>query len=188
MLKFAIPSALLLATVSGALGFVVSGLARIDASNEASKYSLVAAAVSAEAKANATQAAIEASSALAKANAAAGNAEDTQKYLLSVKDQLDKVLAGQYEGLAKSLFAIKEFRDSIQTIPQRSIEDVNAKFGEIEKILYDASDASVAAPGNQCPPGTYVFGVGSASVSGGARGYLESVTVLCKPLRFNRSS
>jgi hypothetical protein len=186
MLKFVIPSAVLLTAVSGALGYAVSGLARIDASGEAAKYALAAAGAAAEAKANAAQAAIEAASSQAKALAAASTAEETKTYLLSVKDQLDKVLTGQYEGLAKSLFAIKEFRDSIQTIPQRQIGEINAKFEEIQRVLYDGGEALVSAPGNVCPPGTYAVKVGSVSVSGGAHGFLESVNVACRQLRFNR--
>ena len=186
MLKFALPSAVLLTTISGALGYVVSGWARIDASAEAAKYALVAAGSAAEAKANAGLAANEAASSQAKALAAASRAEETSKYLLSVKDQMDKVLTGQYEGLAKSLFAIKDFRDAFQTIPQREIGEINAKFREMEKILYDASDDQVASPGNVCPPGTYAFKINQASVSGGARGFLESVSIGCKALRFNR--
>ena len=186
MLKFAIPSAVLLTTVSGALGYVVSGLARIDAANEASKYALAAAGAAAEAKANATQAAIDAGSSQTKATSAAASAEETKRYLLSAKDQLDKILTGQYEGLAKSLFAIKEFRDSIQTIPQIQVSEINAKLLQIEKALYEGSDASVPAPGNRCPPNTYVAAISSVSVSGGAHGYLESVSVTCKALRFSK--
>jgi len=187
MLKFAIPSAVLLTTVSGALGYVVSGLARIDAASEASKYALAAAGAAAEAKANATQAANDAASSQTKAQSAATSAEDTKKYLLSAKDQLDKILTGQYEGLAKSLFAIKEFRESILTIPQKEIGEINAKFLQIEKVLYEGSDLSLPpAPGNRCPPNAYAIGVASVSVSGGAHGYLESVTVTCKQLRFSK--
>jgi hypothetical protein len=187
MLKFVIPSGVALTIVSGALGYVVSGLARIDATAEAAKVALKAVEDSAEAKANAAKAAEDAKAAQGKAEAAAGKAEDTYKYLLSVKDQVDKVLTGQYEGLARSLFAIKDFRDSIQTIPQKEIAEYDAKFSQIEKALYGASDAAVAASGNKCPDGTYAVGVSQVSVGGGAHGFLESVSIQCKALRFEKS-
>lgn len=76
--------------------YVVSGLARIDATAEASKYALQAAGAAAEAKANATGAALDAASSREKAQAAATSADETKKYLISVKDQSDKVLTGQY--------------------------------------------------------------------------------------------
>jgi hypothetical protein len=186
MLKFVIPSGVLLTIVSGALGYVVSGLARIDATNEAvksmsevQKYAIGAAGAAGEAKASAAAAAAEVARSQTKAS-------DTASYLLTVKDQVDKVLTGQYEGLAKTLFGIKAFRDSIQTIPQQEISEINAKFGEIDKILFGASDTPVPAPGNACPLGTYAVNVGSVSVSGGTHGFLESVSVACKPLRFDR--
>jgi len=187
MLKFAVPSGVFLTIVSGLGGYVVSGVARIDASSEAAKYALAAAGDAAKATANAAQAAREAAEAKDKALVASSNAEDTKKYLLSVKHQVDQILTGQYAGLAKSLFEIKDFRDSIQTIPQHEISDINAKFAQIEKVLYDASDAPIPLSSNAwCPPGTYLTSVGSVSASGGAHGYLESISLGCKPLRFNR--
>jgi len=129
VLTFVIPSGVLLTIVSGALGYVVSGLAQINATaeavkslGEAQKYALSAAGAAAEAKARATAAAVEAAKSQTKAS-------DTASYLLTVKDQVDKVLTGHYEELAKTFFGIKEFRDSIQTIPQHEISEINAKFG-----------------------------------------------------------
>jgi len=186
MLKFVIPSGVVLTIVSGTLGYVVSGLARIDATSEAAKVALKAVQDSAEAKANAAQAAQDAKAAQGRAETAAGKAEDTSKHLLSVKDQVDKVLTGQYEGLAKSLFAIKDFRDSIQTIPQKEIAEFNSKFSQIETVLYGAGGAIVPAPGNKCPDGTYAAALTQVSVSGGAHGYLESASIQCMALRFQR--
>jgi hypothetical protein len=142
MMKFVIPSGVILTIGSGLVGFVVSGLARIEASGEgkkialeASETALKAAEISGEARANAAKAANDAKTAEDRAQAAASSADDASKYLSSVKDRVDKVLAGQYEGLATSLFGIKEFRDSIQTIPQREIAEFNYKFAQIEKAL-----------------------------------------------------
>jgi hypothetical protein len=139
MLKFVIPSGVVLTVLSGILGYMVSGLARIDASLEASKATLEATKMalkavqdSAEAKANAAKAAEDAKAAQDKTQAAASAAEETSKYLLSTRDKVDKVLNGQYEGLAKSLFAIKEFRDSVQMIPEKEIAEFNAKFAQLE--------------------------------------------------------
>jgi hypothetical protein len=185
MLKFVIPSGVVLAIVSTTLGFVVSGLARIEASSEATRIALQAVQDSATAKANAAKAAEDAKALQEKVEAAAKKSEDTSAYLLSVKDQVDKVLTGQYEGLAKSLFAIKEFRDAIQTIPQKEIAEFNARFLQIDAVLYNGNDALVA-PSASCPPGTYVASINQVSVSGGAHGFLESVNYRCKALRFER--
>ena len=76
--------------------------------------------------------------------------------------------------------------DSILTIPQKEIGEINAKFLQMEKVLYEGGDLSVPAPGNRCPPNTYAIAVGSVSVSGGAHGFLKSVSVTCKALRFNK--
>lgn len=184
ILKFAIPSATFLTIVSGITGYVVSGLARIDATAEASKYALQAAGAAAEAKANATGAALDAASSREKAQAAATSADETKKYLISAKDQMDKVLTGQYEGLAKSLFAIKEFRDSVQTIPQKEVGEINAKIAGIEGAIFAGDDKPVPPVGGVCPPGFFAIGVGSVSVSGGAHGYLESVNFTCRSMHF----
>ncbi len=64
--------------------------------------------------------------------------------------------------------------------------ELEAQIGQMQKVLYDASDTPVAQSGNKCPDGSYAFGVDSKSVTGGNAGYLESVTINCKPLRFAR--
>jgi hypothetical protein len=184
ILRFAIPSATFLTIVSGITGYVVSGLARIDATAEASKYALQAAGAAAEAKANAGGAASDATNSREKALAAAASADDTKKYLLTVKDQIDKVLTGQYEGLAKSLFAIKEFRDSIQTIPQKEVGEINSKLTEIQGVIYGGDDHAVPPIGGICPPGSFAVNVGGVSVSGGAHGYLESLNFYCRVMHF----
>jgi hypothetical protein len=75
MLLYVIPSGVFFTIVSGALGYVVSGLARIDASAEAAKYTLKAVDDAAKASANTTSAAAEANDAKKKAVTAADSAE-----------------------------------------------------------------------------------------------------------------
>jgi type II secretory pathway pseudopilin PulG len=193
MLKFVIPSGVVLTIISGLFGYVLSGVARIDASAEAAKAALFAAQSAAEAKASAAaasevakKASDEANAALEKAKTSAIKAEETARSLLTARSQVDKVLAGQYDELAKSLFQIQAFRESIATVPQRELSEFKSRIGKIESTIYDGQIGTVAAPGGACPPGTYAIVLSTTSVSGGRAGFLESANIQCKELRFER--
>ncbi|MBZ9604002.1 hypothetical protein [Phyllobacterium chamaecytisi] len=50
-------------------------------------------------------------------------------------------------------------------------------------MIWGGTDDS--APTLKCPPGMYVVGIQSKSVPGGGNGYLESSSVICRPLNVN---
>jgi type II secretory pathway pseudopilin PulG len=193
MLKFVIPSTAVIAIISGLFGYVLSGIARIDASAEAAKAALFAAQSAAKAETSAARASEqankasdEASTSLERAKRAALSSEDTVKTLLTARDQVNKILAGQYDGLAKSLFEIEAFRIAIATVPQGELAEFRSQISKLEKAIYGDVGSAVAAPGGNCPPGTYAVSIGSTSVSGGRAGFLESISVSCRTLRFER--
>ncbi|MBZ9734367.1 hypothetical protein LB534_05070 [Mesorhizobium sp. CA18] len=132
MLKFVIPSSVLLTIISGSLGYVVSGLARIDASSEAAKYAMMAAGEAAKANANATVAASEAADSKDKAQNASKDALATKAYLESVKGQVDKVMTGQYGEFATALFAIPDFRSSVGKLGQNELVEIDARLDALE--------------------------------------------------------
>src|SRR5262249_50579903 len=117
MLKFVIPSSVGLAIISGILGFAATGLAKIEATSQASANLIdavkatEAAKLSAEAaKLTATTAASDAKSLLTKVEAALQQAEDAKKkaqeagtVAVTAKDQIDRVRNKEYAALAVSL-------------------------------------------------------------------------------------
>jgi hypothetical protein len=135
MLCFVIPSGVLLSIVSGVSGYVLSGLARIDATADATKVALTAVQETAKANANAAQAAKEAADAKDKAVSASISADETQKYILRSKVNIDQIQKRDYGELAKSLFDIKDFRDAVGTIAQREISDINLNIQQIRDII-----------------------------------------------------
>ena len=193
MLKFVLPSGAALAIVSGLFGYVLSGVARIDASAEAAKVALFAAQSAAKAEASATLASEkankssdEANTSLERAKRAALSSEETAKTLFTARDQVNAILAGQYDEFAKKLFDVKGFREAVATIPQGEIAEFRSRIGKIETSIYGVPGPTVPAPGGNCPSGTYAVTISSVSVSGGRAGYLESVSVQCRTLRFEK--
>ncbi len=191
--KLALPSGTAIAIVSGLVGYVLSGIARIDASEEAAKQALFAwqSAVKAEALAStASEQAVksldEANVASEKAKNAASRSEETLNSLRSSRDQINNVLSGKYEELAKALFETRGFRESIATIPQREISDLKRQIEQIESSIFGSADPAVPAPGGVCPSGTYAVVVRSVSAPGGRAGFVESISVQCRTIRFER--
>jgi hypothetical protein len=182
MIKFAIPSAVVLTIVSGVFGYVVNGLARIEAVKDTLKDTVAAAEAAAEAKATAAVAAADAAGSRTRATEAATKAEETQTYLLTVRLQTDKILTGQYGEFAKALFALPGFREAVGTINEHTIGDLNAKYDALNvppKLLTTPEvKATPIATGpmeanTKCPDGTLIVGY-YCEVRSGA-GYLQSI-------------
>ncbi|AUX78317.1 hypothetical protein [Sinorhizobium fredii] len=193
MLKFVIPSGTVLAIISGLFGYVLSGIARIDASANSAKEALNASLSAAKAGVSAEEASKQAAKAFDQANSAsdrariaAQNAEEILSSLRASSDQINKTLLGQYDELAKALFEVRGFRQTIATISQREIADLKVQIGRVEDTIYGAADTAIPAPGGSCPPGTYAVIINSTSVSGGRAGYLESISVQCRTVHFER--
>ncbi|MQW86006.1 hypothetical protein [Sinorhizobium saheli] len=193
ILKFVVPSGAAIAIISGLFGYVLSGIARIDASEEAAKSALFAAQSAAKAETSAskaselaTKASDQANSAFERVRNAAQQSEETLSSLLASRDQINKTIAGQYDELAKALFETRGFREIIATIPQKEISDIREQIKRIESSIYGSVDPAVPAEGGVCPQGTYVVIVNSRSAPGGRAGYLESISMQCRTVRFER--
>ncbi|WP_414473220.1 hypothetical protein [Microvirga sp. M2] len=193
MLRFIVPSGAVVAVISGLFGYVLSGIARIDASAEAAKQALYSAQSAAKAQTSAeeiskqvTKAFDQANSSSDKARIAAQNAEEVLGTLRASRDQINKIVLGQYDDLAKALFDVRGFRETVATISQKEIADLKRQITGIENTIYGALDTAVPAPGGVCPPGTYAVVINSTSVSGGRAGFVESIAVQCRTIRFER--
>ncbi|MDH2313991.1 hypothetical protein [Methylobacterium brachiatum] len=193
MLKFVIPSGTVVALISGLCGYVLSGISKIDASKEAATIAFQASVSSAKSQSSAEQASAQAlkasgeiNTALTQAKSASEQSKGILDQLNSSRDQLNKILLGDYDALAKPLFASKSFRDALSNYPESEIGSVKSSIRKIESTLYGASDAPIPTPSGQCPPGSYVTGVGSISAPGGRAGFVESISVICRVLRFER--
>lgn len=195
LVKFAFPTGALIAIVSGLCGYVLSGIARIDASTEAAKAALFAAQSAAKAEASATRvselankASDEANSTLERSKRVATSTEETLKALLTSRDQVSAIIAGQYDEFAKKLYDIKSFREALTAIPQSEMSEFRERLSKIESTIYALPGPAVAATSaGVCPTGTFAVGVGSVSVPGGRAGFVESVSVLCRALYFQKS-
>ena len=193
ILKFVLPSGAALAVISGLFGYVLSGIARIDASAEATKSALYAAQSAAEAKANASAASLQASKASDQANVSLGRAnfvalksEETMNSLFASRDQINKSIAGQYDELAKALFETRGFREIIAEIPQQELLDIKGQIKKIEDSIYGVLDPAMPAVGNVCPAGTYAVALNTVGAPGGRAGFVESASIQCRTVRFEK--
>jgi len=123
MLKFVIPSGVILTIVSGILGFVVSGLAKIDATATAVEHANTAAE-------KAVEAAADAKNANLRASESAKSADDAYATLREAKTQMDHIFSGQYESFSQSLFATKGFRETLGKIGDQQFRDLSAKIDD----------------------------------------------------------
>jgi hypothetical protein len=124
MIKLILPSAI----VGAVLGYVVSGLARLDASGEAAKHATAAAE-------KAIEAATEAKSSNARAADAVKSAEEAQKFLEKAKSETNDLLTGRYATFSESLFATKDFRDKLGRLGDQQFIDLNAKIDALSTNL-----------------------------------------------------
>lgn len=193
MLKFAIPSSALIAIISGVFGYVLNGLARIDATQKAAEFALyssksaaMAEASAAEALKQVNKASDEANTARERANKAALASEQTAKTLQTASESVKLVIDKQYDDFAKALFAIKGFRESLGTVAQSELSDTRAQIKKIESAIYGGAITGTPTSSGICPPGTYVSGITAVSAPGGRSGFVESISVQCKALRFEQ--
>ncbi len=120
MIKLILPSAV----VGAVLGYVVSGLARLDASAEATKHATAAAE-------KAIEAATEAKNSNARAAEAVKSAEEAQKFLEKAKAETNEILAGQYDAFSKSLFATQDFRGKLGRLGDQQFTDLSARIDSL---------------------------------------------------------
>jgi hypothetical protein len=124
MLKLVIPSAAILTIISGALGYVASGLARLEATSAATADAYAAAEKAVDAAAGAKDANQRAADAVKIAEASA-------EILDKAKRQTDQLLTGQYDAFSQSLFATKGFRDALGKIGDQQAKDLTAKIDAV---------------------------------------------------------
>lgn len=120
IVKLVIPSAAVLTIVSGALGYVLSGLAKLEASATAAERANVAALKAAEAASDARSASLRASDAVK-------SAEASSKALESAKHKTDQLLTGQYDAFTQTLLGQSAFREALGKLGDQNFKDLSDK-------------------------------------------------------------
>jgi hypothetical protein len=131
MIKLMLPSAV----VGALLGYVVSGLARLEASNEAAKHAAESMNHAQSAAERAIEAATGAKSANARAAEAVKSSEEAQKFLEKAKSETNDILSGRYDTFSKSLFATAEFREKLGKLGDQQFIDLNNKIDALSTNL-----------------------------------------------------
>jgi hypothetical protein len=163
ILKFMTPSAVILSIVSAILGYVASGLTRLevfaDAHGKASQEIFRAVADAASAKS-------EAQLLLNTARTASSDYSTAVNGLKAALSDADKFLSGNYQIIAEKLVGVKVFRDSLANVADERINALQAQLNAIQgklvavnKTTQQAGRFGGGTAPILCPTGQVVVGV-----------------------------
>lgn len=193
LFKIAAPVGALLTLFGAALGYIGAGIARIDVTKEYNPLLATALQSATEAKAYAAAAqksaeasSNEAAALLDKAKVLVLANEKTAVTSLQTLENLKNAIGGKWDEVAKELVKIDAFRSVIAPVAQESLAKFDERLTKIEGAIFRPLDAPTPAPSGTCPPGTYAVSIAAVGVPGGRAGYLESVSIQCRTLRFER--
>jgi hypothetical protein len=143
MFRMVIPSAAIFGILTGVLGYVAGGLAKIDADKESNKKlmevyestnkTLLEAYTNvSQARSTANQASTEALDLKTKLQSASTDAQQAREFILNSKDEIQKILANQYDTLAATLFALPGFKAAITSFNEDRLRDIASRLSAVE--------------------------------------------------------
>jgi hypothetical protein len=189
-LTLAVTAGSLLGILAGLGGYVLTGVAQINA-NQSATDRITAVAQDVGRAQGAAAAAVKAAE-----DSSAGVA-NTYRRLLETQTTFDQVIGGKYDQLATELMKNADFKRAIENFPSEQVSALNAQVTRLTNIVNNLMVVSQPDPPvdprqqakggstfytSQCRPGHYAVGVEVEGFPRGAAEFVRYVRGICAPL------